>query len=217
MNIKAVIFDLDGTLLDTIPDLVDNLNYTFKHLNLSGDFTFAEMETFIGSGKKQQIIRALSSRNYDLSHYSAVNDKLSEVYAGNISSKTKPFEGVEKLLIALKDKGIKIICLTNKPHDVALEVIDHYFPNTFDFVLGDRGNGIVKPDKRLLDSVLTTFNLTNNQALYVGDSDVDMETANNSNVTSVFVTYGYTRLSKVEIHNPKIVVNNAFDILKYVN
>lgn len=217
MKYKAVIFDMDGTLLETIYDLQDNLNYTFKSLGLNGDFTRREMETFLGSGKKVQILRALSARNYSHNLLPQIDRKLSEVYAENISNKTHPYEGMLEVLEKLAKNNIIALCLTNKPHFVALEVADHYFGKLLIDTRGDKGDGITKPNPLMLNEFMKKHGLSKEEVLYVGDSDIDMATANNSEIDNVFVTYGYCRLEEVSNFNIKYIANHPLDILKFLS
>lgn len=216
MKYKAVIFDLDGTLLDTLNDLLDNLEDAFKSLNLKGDFTREEMESFIGSGKKAQVERALLARGYSLDLYEKLNAALTIRYELNAVNKTRPFAGVIELLEFLKAQAIPALCLTNKPHDVALEVVQNYFPNLILATYGVKPDGFVKPHPSLVETVLKTYNLNHKEVLYVGDSDIDMLTANNGKLDAVFVTWGYVRYKVVAHLKPKFVVDNPQEIVDIV-
>lgn len=216
MKYKALIFDLDGTLLHTLDDLLDNLEYAFKKLGLRGDFSYEEMESFLGSGKKAQVERALLSRGYSLDLYQDLDAALSVRYELNAENKTRPFNGVIELLNYLKANNIPAFCLTNKPHHVALKVIETYFPNLITATYGVTPNGPVKPDPVLVETLLRDHQLQRDQVLYVGDSDIDMLTANHGHLDAVFVTYGYVRLEKVKQYRPKYVVSHALDIIKIV-
>lgn len=216
MKYNAVIFDLDGTLLDTIEDLLDNLNAAFAALNLRGNFIQSEMETFLGSGKKVQIERALVSRGYPLSLYEKVDEALSVRYINNAENKTAPYQGIIELLKELKTLGIKAICLTNKPHDVAIKVVKTYFNDLILATYGVKPHSPVKPDRILVENTLKLHGLNANEVLYVGDSDVDMMTANNGNLDSCFVKWGYVRLSEVMKYHPKYIVSFPLEILDIV-
>lgn len=217
MKYNAVIFDLDGTLLHTLEDLLDNLNYAFNQVGLKGDFTLEEMETFLGSGKKAQLERALLSRGYGLEHFDKIDHVLSIRYKDNAENKTKPFDGIIELLTYLKNNKTPAICLTNKPHEVALKVIDTYFPHLITATYGIRPNAAVKPDPSLVNNVLFVHKLNREEVLYVGDSDIDMMTANNGKLDSVFVTWGYVRFKDVEQYHPMYVVDHPLEIITILN
>ncbi len=216
MKYRAVIFDLDGTLLDTIDDLLDNLEHAFKSLNMRGGFSRQEMESFLGSGKKAQVERALLARGYGLDRYDELNQALSIRYELNAENKTKPFEGIVSLLASLKQKGVAAFCLTNKPHDVAVKVTKAYFPSLLVATYGIRPNSPVKPDPVLVDNMLKAHGLNRENTLYVGDSDVDMMTANQGGLDSVFVTWGYVRQEQVEQYRPKYIVSSPADIMNII-
>jgi len=217
MNYKAVIFDLDGTLLHTIEDLLDNLEYAFKKLGLKGDFTRQEMESFLGSGKKAQVERALLARGYSLDLFAALDAALSVRYELNAENKTRPFDGIIDLLHYLKNSNIPAICLTNKPHDVAVKVVDTYFPGLILATYGIKPNAPVKPHPSIVEAVLKAHDLKAKDVLYVGDSDIDMMTANNGHLDAVFVNWGYVRLKEVAKYKPKFVVDHPLEIVKLIS
>lgn len=217
MKYSTVIFDLDGTLLDTIEDLLDNLNGAFAQLNLVGNFQRLDMESFLGSGKRVQIERALLARGYSLDLCDQVDHALSSRYIDNAENKTAPYPGILTLLKALKEQGVKVICLTNKPHDVAVKIVNHYFGDLVLATYGIKPSAPTKPDPILVENTLKMHGLTPQEVLYVGDSDIDMMTANNGHLDGCFVEWGYVRLAEVRKFNPKYIVQDALDILAIVN
>lgn len=206
---EHIIFDLDGTLLDTIPDLLYNLNLTFKELRLPGNFNEREMASFIGSGKDEQIRRALKARNIKETHFAAVNSLLSHYYALNTSSYTKVFPGVKETLEALKAHNVKLYVATNKPHNVAVEVVKKFFgDDTFLTVRGDKGDGIIKPNPKFLGTLLREINAPLHKVLFVGDSNVDYLTAKNALLNAAIVPHGYDK-------NVLLVTDKKLHILKH--
>ena len=191
---KHIIFDLDGTLLDTIPDLLFNLNRTFKELGLPGGFNNEEMASFIGSGKDEQIRRALKARWLKESHFAAVNALLTKYYAQNTDSYTKVFPGVNETLEALKKAGVKLYVATNKPENVAKDVVKRFFgEDTFLIVRGDKGDGIIKPNPKFLGSVTKAIEDPLDMILFVGDSHVDFLSAKNAGINAAIVPHGYDK------------------------
>lgn len=193
MNYKHIIFDLDGTLLDTIPDLLYNLNTTFSELGLPGKFSTAEMATFLGSGKDEQIRRAFSARRLSHEKYFAkVNALLSVYYAKNTNTYTEIFPGIKETLAELKARGVKLYVATNKPDHVAKDVVRHYFgDNVFIKVRGDKGDGIIKPNPKFLNAIIKNINDPLETIMFVGDSYVDYMSAKNAGVKCAIVPHGY--------------------------
>lgn len=193
MNYKHIIFDLDGTLLDTIPDLLYNLNTTFSELGLPGKFSTAEMATFLGSGKDEQIRRALSARRLSHEKYFAkVNALLSVYYAKNTNTYTEIFPGIKETLAELKARGVKLYVATNKPDHVAKELVRHYYgDNVFIKVRGDKGDGIIKPNPKFLNAIIKNINDPLETIMFVGDSYVDYMSAKNAGVKCAIVPHGY--------------------------
>lgn len=210
-----IIFDLDGTLLDTVPELQNNLNLTFRDLNLRGDFTTSEVMSFLGSGKAVQISRALKARNYEETlHFARVNDVLSAYYEKNTVTMTKPFPGVKNTLETLLKDGYKLFVATNKPQNIALPIVRHFFGSTFIFVRGDEGDGVTKPQNEFLASLVKKHGINLNETLYVGDSKIDYLTAVNLGVPCVLLSYGYDKPFLEEQAGSKFLINDFKELLK---
>ncbi len=209
-----IIFDLDGTLLDTIPDLLYNLNRTFKELGLPGNFNAREMATFLGSGKDEQIKRALRARRLKESHFAAVNCLLTTYYAANTATYTKIFPDVLETLEELKKEGVQLYVATNKPQAVARQVVTHFFgEDTFITVRGDKGDGIVKPNPKFLESVISTINAPKENILFVGDSQVDFLSAKNVGIKAAIVPHGYDKNVLLLSDRHLILLKSFKDIL----
>lgn len=193
MTYKHFIFDLDGTLLDTLPDLLLNLNSTFRDLNLPGNFSAEEMATFLGSGKDTQIRRALNARDLDFdTHFARINALLSVYYERNTHNKTQVFPGIKEVLSELKVRGAKLYVATNKPVYATCTVIAHYFTSdTFLIVRGEEGDGIRKPDTLFFETIMNEINDPLSTVLLVGDSDVDYKSAKNLGIKCAIVPHGY--------------------------
>lgn len=205
---EHIIFDLDGTLLDTIPDLLYNLNKTFSELGLRGNFNEREMASFIGSGKDEQIRRALKARLLKESHFSAVNTLLTKYYAQNTATYTKVFPGVKETLAALKAENVSLYVATNKPHAIAVEVVSKFFDSdTFITVRGDKGDGIIKPNPKFLGTILKDIDGPLSKVLFVGDSQVDYLSAKNAGINAAIVPHGYDK-------NVLLVSDKKLHILK---
>lgn len=212
---KYLIFDLDGTLLDTVPLLLYNLNLTFKSLNLTGDFSISEMMSFIGSGKEEQINRALRARNYDIAtHFAAVNELLTYHYDRNVTSNTTPFPEVNKTLEVLKAHKCKLYIATNKPEHIARPIVTHFFGETFIDVRGDLGDGLIKPQPEFLSAFIVKHNINALETLYIGDSTVDYLTAKNAGIPFVLVSHGYDKPLLQSVPENVMLITNFSEIIK---
>lgn len=211
------IFDLDGTLLDTIHELLYNMNLTFKALGLTGNFSPEEMATFIGSGKDEQIRRAMRARNIEETYFNEINRILSGLYEQNTTERTIIFEGVSEVLNYLKAHNYPLYVATNKPESIALDVVKHFFgEHFFRVVRGDRGDGIVKPDPRFLGSLIAEIDVAREHILFVGDSTVDFLTAKNADVKCAIVPYGYDVKVFEIVDHDLIKLTKFTDILKFL-
>lgn len=189
---KAVIFDLDGTLLDTIGDLADAGNHA---LLLCGypTHTKEEFKYFVGDGRRNMVLRMLPEEAAaDETVVAKVETAFDEMYHKHMLDTTLPYPGIPELLDALKAEGLKLGVVSNKPDEFVLSIVADYFPGIFDAVCGQSG-GILKPDPAGLNQVLAALGVKPHQALYVGDSGVDVATAQNAGCPCCAVTWGFRK------------------------
>lgn len=205
---KAVIFDLDGTLLNTLDDLADSTNYALSKFGYPTR-TIEEVRQFVGNGVAKLIERAIpeGKNNPNFEKCLAI---FKENYAQNMYNKTAPYNGIIEMLSNLKSKGIKIAVVSNKFDLAVKELCKKYFEGFIDFAAGENeAQGIKKkpaPDTVL--SVLNEFNFAPEDAVYVGDSDVDIMTAKNSKMPCISVTWGF-RDKKFLLENGATILINA--------
>ena len=184
---KMVIFDLDGTLLDTLDDLCNSVNYSLRTNNFP-ERSLAEVRTFVGNG-----IRLLIERSVPEGTSKELIDKTFECfktyYAVHCNDKTKTYPGVMDMLKELKKNGYKIAVLSNKAQYAVTKLCDIYFNNLLDDAVGARENVAKKPSPDALYICAENNNINLNNVIYVGDSDV--ATANNAGVRGIAVTWGF--------------------------
>jgi len=144
MEFKAIIFDLDGTLLDTLEDLADSFNYALRSFGFP-EHPLNSYKIFVGDGAKDAITRALPADKRDEKTVEQTLNVFSEHYSKNYNNKSGPYAGMEELLKNLKSRAVKMVVLSNKPHSFTLQCADFYFNDTFDLVLGV-GRFPKKPD-----------------------------------------------------------------------
>lgn len=205
---KAVIFDLDGTLLNTLDDLADSTNYALSGFGYPTR-TIDEVRQFVGNGVAKLIERAIpeGKNNPNFEKCLAI---FKENYAQNMYNKTAPYNGIIEMLSNLKSKGIKIAVVSNKFDLAVKELCKKYFEGVIDFAAGENeAQGIKKkPAPDTVISVLNEFNFASEDAVYVGDSDVDIMTAKNSKMPCISVTWGF-RDEKFLLENGATILINA--------
>lgn len=205
---KAVIFDLDGTLLNTLDDLADSTNYALSKFGYPTR-TIDEVRQFVGNGVAKLIERAIPEGKNNPNFEKCLNI-FKENYAQNMYNKTAPYNGIIEMLSNLKSKGIKIAVVSNKFDLAVKELCKKYFEEFIDFAAGENeAQGIKKkPAPDTVISVLNEFNFAPEDAVYVGDSDVDIMTAKNSKMPCISVTWGF-RDEKFLLENGATILINA--------
>ena len=172
--IKAVIFDLDGTVLNTIVTITYFVNETLQKHGISS-ITETECKTFIGDGARKLIQRSLASKGiFDKEALEKILPKYNSAYDENPFHLTEKYEGIESLLMELKVRGIKLGVISNKPHPTTVSAIAHFYPSVFDLVVGGREGVPLKPAVAAGEAMLRELGVSAEEVIYVGDSGVDM-------------------------------------------
>lgn len=193
---KLVIFDLDGTLLNTLEDLCSSTNFALRSENLPGR-SLDEVRRFVGNGIRKLIERAVPEGT-DAELTDRVFSAFKTHYTANCEVKTAPYEGIRELLQSLKSRGVLLGVVSNKADEPVKKLIAHYFPDVFDSVVGEREGVRKKPAP---DSVLETVRALGcciSDTVYVGDSDVDRHTAQNAGCDCVLVSWGFRERALLE-------------------
>ena len=209
---KLVIFDLDGTLLNTIADLAHSTNYA---LNKLGNPTH-EIEKYnfmVGNGIDKLFERALPEEEKSKENVLRVRKEFVPYYDIHNADDSRPYPGIPELLSYLQDAGVQIAVASNKYQAATQKLVDHYFPEIhFTAVLGQREGVKVKPDPIIVSDILEIAKVAKEEALYVGDSGVDMQTAANAGVTACGVTWGFRPRTELEEFNPSYIADTAGEI-----
>lgn len=214
---KIVIFDLDGTLLNTLDDLADSTNFALSKFNYPTR-TIEEVRQFVGNGVAKLIERAIPEGKNN-SNFEKCLAIFKENYAQNMYNKTAPYNGISDMLANLKSKGLKIAVVSNKFDLAVKELCQKYFNGYIDFAAGENeAAGIKKkpaPDTVL--EVLKEFNLKPNEAIYVGDSDVDIMTAKNSDMPCISVTWGFRDEKFLLSYGATILIDSPDEIYRHLD
>ena len=216
MKYKAVIFDLDGTLLDTIQDIADSCNASLRSHNYEG-YLVDEYKYFVGRGVDELISIVLEKGGIDPVEFDSIKKGYMQAYRVRSNTHTKPYLGMIDLLKNLKSYGIKVNILSNKPHHQTIKVVKHYFKDfSFDFVYGKKPEFQIKPNPESLNDMIKKLNLAKNEILYVGDTNTDIQTAKNANLTSVGVLWGFRNRLELANEGATFIVENPEEIIDIV-
>ena len=210
---KLLIFDLDGTLLNTIADLAQSTNHALEQ-NGFPRHEADEYRFFVGNGILKLFERALPPEERTQENILRIRKDFIPYYNEHNADDSRPYPGIPALLHALQDKGIRLAVASNKYQAATEKLIRHFFPDIrFVAVFGQRENVPAKPDPQVVDDILQMANAAKTETLYVGDSGVDMQTARNAGVEAAGVTWGFRPRTELEAFHPRYIVNRAEDIL----
>ena len=213
---KLVIFDLDGTLLDTIADLAESANYALKQLGYP-THDVETIRTFVGNGINKLLERALPPHEQTEENVMRMRSHFVPYYDVHNADLSSPYPGIVNLLEDLQAKGIQIAVASNKYQAATVKLVKQYFPN-IDFVeiLGQREGINVKPDPTIVFDILKKAKVSCEETLYVGDSGVDMQTAINAGVDAVGVTWGFRPRAELESFRPMELIDKAKELLDFI-
>ena len=187
---RNVIFDLDGTLLNTLDDLGDAGNYACRQMGWP-EHPIESYKYFVGNGMEKLVERFTPAQFRTPEQLKTAYDIFMPYYNAHKEDKTVPYEGIPDLLSRLKEEGVQIAVLTNKAHHLALPVLERYFPGVFTFAQGALPGKPTKPDPALLHELMERMGAGREDTLFVGDSNVDIRTAKNGGLTGCGVLWGF--------------------------
>lgn len=214
---RCCIFDLDGTLINTIYALTKTINLT---LNEFGFPPVKEENTkvFVGDGYKKFVERALIySGDRELVHYEAALKAYSRFFRENCLYRIGAYDGIRELLAYLKSHGIKIAVLSNKSHEQAVENIETVFgKGYFDVIAGEKEGIRRKPDPAGVYAVLDELGMKAEDGLYLGDTNTDMKTGAAAGMDTAGVTWGFRDRSELEAYHPSYIVDDPREVIKII-
>ena len=209
--IKAVLFDLDGTLANSIEDLADSTDKALKSLGFSGH-TLAEYKYFVGDGIPKLIERALPENNRDEKTLNACLELFMADYRVHYHDKTRAYEGVREMLADLKKSGLKLAVISNKAQEMAEKVVTNLFGDIFDCVAGKREGYKTKPDPALTLFVINSLGVTPAECILAGDSGMDMAAAVNAGALPVGVLWGFRTAEELQKNGAKYLFSTPAEI-----
>lgn len=214
MNKKCVIFDLDGTLLYTLEDLKNSVNFALEK-NSFPTRTLNEVREFVGNGI-ESLMRSASPEGISEEAFYKCFCDFKEHYKIHSEDNTKEYDGITDVLKALKANGFLLAVVSNKADFAVNTLCTKYFPGLLDCAIGERKGVKRKPSPDSVNEVLKEFTVSKENCCYVGDSDVDVKTARNAGVRCIACTWGFRSRGVLENENPEYIIDSPKEILEIV-
>lgn len=213
--IKAVLFDLDGTLVNSLFDLADGVNHA---LSLKGYPTHPveSFKYFVGDGIPKMIERALPSDCRDADTINQIKDVFLSYYAVHYADNTYAYEGMRELVGTLKDKGFIIAVVTNKDQNMANEVVNSLYGDVFDLIFGKREGIPAKPDPTAALMAMQELGVKPCECIFIGDSGMDVATAVNSGAVPVGELWGFRQRDELLENGAKYIINKPNELLEII-
>lgn len=211
MKYDIVIFDLDGTILDTLDDLCDSVNFALRE-NACAERSIDEVRAFVGNGIRLLIERAVPE-NTEKEICDKVFSDFKEHYKVHSRDKTKPYEGIIPMLEQIRSRGIKTAVVSNKADFAVKELVKTYFEGLFDFSVGEREGILKKPAPDSVFEAISVLEGEKKKCVYVGDSEVDIETAINAGLDCVIVSWGFRDRGYLEKQGATHIVSDVKELL----
>jgi phosphoglycolate phosphatase len=211
---KAIIFDLDGTLVDTLADLTNSMNFALAKFGQPGH-QLHQCREMIGSGLDVFVEKALSNEKQHLKD--KVLSAMLSHYGDNCLKNSRLYDGIADMINKLSKMGVHLAILTNKQQPFAEQIIEHFFGNgVFEVVAGAHGAQAVKPEIKMTMKIVDSMGLVPRDFLFVGDSDVDIQTAAQAQIRSVAVAWGFRQREQLAKARPDVIIDNPVEILDLI-
>lgn len=214
MRYKLAVFDLDGTLLDSLKDLWASVNVILKAHN-HPERSLEEIRQFVGNGSVKLIERAVPAGT-SKEEEKIIHDEYKEYYDKHCNDLTKAYDGILDVLKVLKNNGVKLAILSNKPNFTVEKLNDIYFEGLFEIARGSLPEVAVKPAPDSLLRILEDLKIAKEDTVYIGDSDVDVNTAKNAGVDEIAVTWGFRDKDFLEANGATTFANKCEELLDLI-
>lgn len=217
MSRKAVIFDLDGTLSDSIHSIKYSGDRTMELFGY-GPFSVEQYKYFVGDGAANLVRRALKAGgDTQLVHFEEAYARYREIFRENCMYRVRPYEGIPELLAALKAQGIKIAVFSNKPHAETINVIETLFGKEyFDVIQGQKEEVPIKPSPEGVFQIFAQLKVTAADVLYLGDTATDMKTGKNAGIFTVGALWGFRERGELEEGGADALIEHPLELLRYI-
>ena len=212
---QHVIFDLDGTLLNTIEDLADASNWVCRNHGWP-THSVEEYKYFVGNGMTQLVLRFSAPEWHSPEGLAIILREFMTYYDAHKADKTAAYAGMPEAVARMKEAGVSLAVLSNKADQMAGPVVEHYYPGLFPLVQGALDGVPTKPDPTLLHKLMGRMGATKADTLFVGDSNVDIKTAKNGGLTSCGVLWGFRTRAELEEEGASIIVETPQELVQVV-
>ena len=210
MRYQTAIFDMDGTILETLEDMCASVNVTMDHVGYPRR-TMDEVRRFVGNGAAKLIERCMPAGAED-PKYPAALEFYRAYYDAHAQIKTGPYPGIPELLNKLSREGVRLAVVSNKPDEAVRALTERYFPGVFPVAIGNRDGWATKPAPDSVYEAMCLLGARRESTVYVGDSDVDVDTARNAGLDSVIVTWGFRDEDFLRAHGAQHLAHNADEL-----
>ena len=207
MQYLLAVFDLDGTILDTSEDLNTSLNFVLRKYGLP-ERSVADTKRFLGNGIRR-LVELGAGESVPPETLDAMTDDFKAHYQLHCMDKTGPYGGIPALIQSLRDGGMKTAVVSNKADFAVQELVDRFFPDLFDFAVGEREGVRRKPAPDAVNEVLRALSVSRESAVYIGDSEVDVATAKNAGLPCISVTWGFRDVPTLQNAGAERIVNDV--------
>ncbi len=211
MNYESYIFDLDGTLLNTLDDLAASCNYALRTFGME-ERSVDEVRMFVGNGVKKLMERAIP-QGLSNPHFDDCYDTFRKHYLIHSLDTTQPYPGILAMLGRLKDQGVKLAVVSNKFYAATQDLVNHFFGQWVDVAIGERPTIRKKPAPDTVLEAMRQLNASRETTVYIGDSDVDIATAHNCNIPCISVLWGFRSKDFLLEHGATQLIDSPEDIV----
>ncbi|MBP7469860.1 MAG: HAD family hydrolase [Flavobacterium sp.] len=212
MKFKGIIFDLDGTLVNSLEDIADAMNKVLQSLDYP-THSYDDYQYFIGSGLRNLVSKALPETNNDENQIEKSLNSMIDVYRDNCTNQTKSYQGIVELLNELKSRKLKLGVFSNKADALTKEITKALFPDVFDPIVGLSTESLKKPNPFEALEISKSWGLQPEEMIFVGDSGIDMQTATNANMHAVGVSWGYRPEKELMENGAQHILNHPLDLI----
>ena len=214
MKYRAAIFDMDGTILNTLDDLADTMNYCLRSYGMP-ERTISEIRSFLGNGLRVLVEKSVPA-GMEKSLIDLMCETFGDYYKDHCAIKTRPYEGINTLLQKVREAGILTAVVSNKVDFAVTELCNEYFDGLFDYSIGERPGQRRKPFPDSVNAVLEYFKLTKEDAVYIGDSEVDFMTAKNAGMDVIMVDWGFRDEATLQLMGAKKIAHSTDEVYEMI-